>query len=66
MSVDYKYDNKPTPQNLDKIHAEVATSAMTDKKIEWCRWDEETAILQVVWTDALGAADKAILDGIVG
>jgi len=66
MSVIYEYPNKPQAQDLDAIHAAVAASAMVDKAIEFCRWDEDAAILQVVWADALDAADKTILDGIVG
>lgn len=61
----YEYSNKVTMPDLDQIHLDVATSEMTDKTIEWCRWDELTEILKIVFTNTLSAPDKTILDGIV-
>lgn len=61
----YEYTGKITMPNLDQIHLDVAASEMTDKAIEWCRWDEVTEILKVVFTNELIAGDKTILDGIV-
>lgn len=61
----YEYTNKITMPNLDQIHLDVAASAMTDKIIEWCRWDELTDVLKVTFTNELIAGDKTILDGIV-
>jgi len=61
----YEYTNKTTMPNLDQIHLDVAASEMTDKTIEWCRWDELTDILKVVFTNTLIAGDKTILDAIV-
>ena len=61
----YEYTDKTNMPNLDQIHLDVASSAMTDKTIEWCRWDELTDILKVVFTTTLIAGDKTILDGIV-
>ena len=60
----YHY-SKATEPSLDKIHADVAASDMTDKSIQWCRWDEEEADLEVVFQNELSTGDKAILDGIV-
>ena len=51
--------------NLSFIHKEVEASAMTDKTIESCRWDEATLKLFVSFTNELSADDKIILDGIV-
>ena len=65
MSVTYEYPNKETTPNLSNIHVDIGTSAMTDKNIDFCRWDQDTEILQVVWDDALDAGDKTILDAIV-
>ena len=65
MTVEYEYTNKATAPSLSTIHDDVATSEMTDKNIVYCRWDEDTEILKVVWTDTLSAGDKTILDGIV-
>jgi len=61
----YEYTNKATAPGLDQIHLDVAASEMTDKTIEWCRWDELTEILKVVFTNTLSAPDKTILYGIV-
>lgn len=47
------------------IHADVAASAMTDKRIDFCNWDEAAAVLAVVFVAELSAADKAVLDAIV-
>ena len=65
MSITYEYLDKITSPNLTGIHDDVIASAITDKNIEWCRWDEDIATLKVVWQDALSAEDKALLDGIV-
>lgn len=61
----YEYTGKVTMPNLDQIHLDVAASEMTDKTIEWCRWDEATGILKIVFTNTLSAPDKTILDNIV-
>jgi len=61
----YEYTDKTSMPNLDQIHLDVASSEMTDKTIEWCRWDELTSLLKVVFTNELIAGDKTILDGIV-
>jgi hypothetical protein len=65
MSVNYEYVDKATSPDLTGIHDDVAASAMTDKNIEWCRWDEDIQKLIVVWQDSLSAEDKALLDTIV-
>jgi len=61
----YEYTDKTSMPNLDQIHLDVAASEMTDKTIEWCRWDEATEILKTVFTNELIVGDKTILDGIV-
>ena len=71
----YDYADKTSSPNLDGIHTDVAASAMTDKAISFCRWDEEcvdgscsppcTGHLHVVFTTELSGGDKTILDGIV-
>jgi len=63
--MEYIYENKVTSPNLDQIHQDVTNSAMSDKSIEWCRWDEATQNLKVVFTNSLSAGDKDILDNIV-
>lgn len=63
--VEYKYENKNASPNLDGIHLDVVASAMTDKNIEYCRWDEDIAELKVWWADSLSGGDKTILDTIV-
>lgn len=65
MATQYTYDNKPTSLQLDYIHNEVAASAMADKEIQYCRWDEKTAQLHVTFKNSLSDGDKYILDGIV-
>jgi hypothetical protein len=61
----YEYQNKDTSVNLTQIHLDVASSALTDKTIEWCRWDESTKCLRIIFTNELTSEDKAILDQIV-
>lgn len=63
--MEYTYENKVTSPNLDQIHQEIANSAMSDKSIEWCRWDEASKNLKIVFTNSLSAGDKTILDDIV-
>ena len=61
----YEYTDKSTAPDLDQIHLDVVASEMTDKTIEWCRWDELTDILKIIFTNELIAGDKTILDAIV-
>ena len=61
----YEYQNKELSVNLTQIHLDVESSAMTDKTIEWCRWDESTTYLCVIFTNELTSEDKAILDQII-
>ena len=66
MSVQYDYDKPGTHSpDLDGIYADVMASAMTNKSLEYMRWDADTGILKVVFETALDAGDKTILDGIV-
>jgi len=61
----YDYPNKITCPNMEGIHTDVAASAMADKAITGCRWDESDDILHVIFDNTLSGADKTILDGIV-
>jgi hypothetical protein len=38
---------------------------MSNKSIEWCRWDEEDEDLHIIFTNELNVSDKLILDNIV-
>ena len=51
--------------NIKIKNLDVESSAMTDKTIEWCRWDESTTYLCVIFTNELTSEDKAILDQII-
>lgn len=63
----YYYLNKNVPPDLDNIHIEVTKlgSLMTDKSIEWCRWDKDTEVLTIKFTNDLSPSDKLTLDDIV-
>ena len=63
--MEYQYANGTVSPNLEGIHLDVSNSSMVDKGIEWCRWDESTQILRVVFTNELSVDDKSILDTIV-
>lgn len=60
----YEYSKTQLPR-LSQIHADVIASAMTDKSMEWCNWEEDEQKLKVNFTNTLIAEDKTILDGIV-
>ncbi len=66
MSETYEYTVGYSP-DLASLEGSVAASAMTDKSVEFSRWDEENGggRLCVTFTNALDAGDKTILDGIV-
>lgn len=59
------YTGKTVEPNLPQIHTDVAASAMTNKNIQGCRWDDDVDVLKVFFDAALSGADKTILDGIV-
>lgn len=61
---DYNYTKADLPDS-DYIHTEVAASAMVDKGIEYCRWDELGTNLLIVFTNPLIPDDLLILDAIV-
>lgn len=61
----HTYTGKVTVPDLAVIHTDVAASAMTDKTIEYCHWDELSAELYVMFTGTLSGGDITILDGIV-
>lgn len=63
--MEYNYTNKTTSPNLDSIHADIASSAMTDKVIEYCLWHKKDECLHVVFTNTLSGGDKTLLDTIV-
>ena len=65
MPTMYEYTDKTTEPDLDQIHTDVAASAMTDKVIEYCTWDDSTDILCVWFTNALSGGDKTALDTVV-
>jgi len=60
----YEYVRAICP-HIPYIHEEVSSSVMTDKSIEWCRWDDLDDSLKVNFTNILSGDDKTILDGIV-
>jgi len=60
----YEYTKTQLP-HLQYIHDEVAASAMTDKGIEWCNWEEDDQELKVNFTNTLSTEDEDILDSIV-
>lgn len=61
----YYYENKTSSPDLFQIQYNVSISNMTDKTIEWCRWDKETNVLQIKFTNELKPSDKLILDDLV-
>ena len=63
--MEYLYNNKLISPSLDQIHIDINDSLMTDKSIEWCRWDEGIQILKIVFTNELSTNNKSILDSIV-
>jgi hypothetical protein len=73
--MEYIYENITISPNLatndidgvliSGIHYDVENSSMTDKSLEWCRWDEIDGKLYVVFTNELSSGDKTILDGII-
>lgn len=65
MSEMYEYTGKTTEPDLDQIHTDVAASAMTDKTIEYCIWDDSTDKLCTWFANALSGADKTAFDTVV-
>ena len=63
--MNYTYSLASESPNLDFIHEQVAISTMVDKQIDYCRFDEDEQLLQVIFFNELSAEDKLILDGIV-
>ena len=61
----YEYNSIINSPNLEYIQEEVLESEMTNKTIEYCRWNEENSILLVFFTNSLSGDDKAILDTVV-
>ena len=75
--MEYIYNNIPNTINYDiednitnepyiqGIHNDIANSNMVDKSIDWCRWDEDTSILEIYFINILSSQDKLELDTIV-
>ena len=61
----YEYNNILISIDLYLIHNAVINSTMTNKTIEWCRWDEKTGILKINFINTLSQDDKDKLDIIV-
>jgi hypothetical protein len=61
----YTYTLVSESPDLDFIHIQVASSLMVDKQIDYCRYDEDLCLLQVIFINELSVEDKAILDQIV-
>jgi len=62
----YTYTGKSTrPTNLYVIHTDVAASTMTNKNIQHCEWEEDTAEIKVTFDVELSGADKTELDGFL-
>ena len=66
MSDMYFYEKETMP-DLDQLLIDVAASSMTDKAIDYARWDNANTDKQmcVIWDNALSDADKALLDIII-
>ena len=65
MSTVYDYTGKTTNPDAVQIQTDVAASAMTDKTIEWVRWDADVSEVCISFTNALDGTDKTTLDTIV-
>jgi len=61
----YEYPDFHDGWVIDSIKTDILESSMTDKNIEWGRWDEDLELLSLMFTDELSPADKIILDQIV-
>jgi hypothetical protein len=61
----YYYNNIQNHSSLSTLHSLILNSAMSNKEIDYCRWDAESTRLQIVWKSYLLSSDKSILDNIV-
>lgn len=61
----YEYPGQTFEPNLTKILDDVGLSNMTNKNIEWCRWDQDISLIVIAFTNPLDAQDKSKLDVIV-
>jgi len=66
MTVEYIY-NEPVMFDLDQLLLDIAASAMTDKAVDYARWDEDSSgtELCVFWPSALSAEDEILLNAVV-
>jgi len=62
----YLYENRSSEPNLRQIHTDVAASAMDDKVIDYCRWDQATERISVFFINELSTNDETRLGVIVG
>lgn len=60
----YYYDIIDVP-DLDGLKAGIAASLMSNKDLNFLRWDSEPDILTVAWNSTLNTEDKLILDSLV-
>lgn len=61
----YEYKDILNSPDLANIHIDIANSVMTNKSIEWCRWDEDLTLLRIKFESTLSPSDKLSLDDIV-
>ena len=61
----YEYIGVSIEPDLTKILEGILNSDMDKKCVEWCRWDQDEALLKICFTDVLDVCDKTKLDFIV-
>lgn len=61
----YYYTKEDQSPDLWAVHEAVALSEMTNKDIAYCRYDEDTKLLKVIFTSSLSIEDETILDRII-
>lgn len=62
---DYPKPDSNGGPDLDAIEIDIAASAMTNKTVDFMRWDQDGETLKIAFEVALSAGDKDILDAIV-
>lgn len=62
--MEYIYDKQVEP-NLDNLQNDINLSSMTNKSIDYSRWDEKDSLLKIYFLESLNEEDKPILDQIV-
>lgn len=61
----YLYNNITSHPDLDIINNDINSSNMSNKNVDYLRWDEDLALLTITWNSELSTEDKTILDNIV-